>query len=177
MRSPIFSQFGETLEGFQTIRAFSKSESYKALMARRIDANTVCVVTLRAAMAWLGVRVDALGAVLCGSVCLLAVLFQDLAHPGWIGLALLYANSMTHTLKMLTGVAAEVESSYNSNSTLSPTLILILILTLTLGGVQFQQRREDRRVFESRDGASGTSGHLGRLSASPGLATIRPSFV
>jgi len=81
-RSPIFSQFGETLEGFQTIRAYGLVESYRDLMHRRVDCNTVNVVTLRAAMAWLGVRVDVLGGVLCCGVSLLAVLFQDFADPG-----------------------------------------------------------------------------------------------
>ena len=46
-RSPIFSQFGETLEGFHTIRAYGLVEEYRGLMRRRVDCNTVNVVTLR----------------------------------------------------------------------------------------------------------------------------------
>jgi len=113
-RTPIFNQFAETLEGFHTIRAYGRASECLSLMTQRIDSNTVCVMCLRNSFGWLGVRVDMLGAVLGFAVVVMCISFQDFLPTGWVGLSLLYATSVIHTLKMLTTAAAEMESNFNS---------------------------------------------------------------
>merc|ERR1719326_2053871 len=60
-RSPIFTQFSETLNGLSTIRAFGAAPRFAAHSKTLVDANTRCFYTQYVQSQWVSYRLDLLG--------------------------------------------------------------------------------------------------------------------
>ena len=55
-RAPIFSWFGETLNGLSTIRAYAQQERFSANNEARLDRNNACFLPSVSVNRWLAVR-------------------------------------------------------------------------------------------------------------------------
>ncbi|RKP02430.1 hypothetical protein CXG81DRAFT_10769 [Caulochytrium protostelioides] len=111
-RSPIYSQFSETLAGITTIRAYNASARFAATNARQIDVNHRSYFYNWTANRWLCLRTDIVAAmvVFCAGV---AVVNNGIG-PGWAGLMLSYALDFTDSLLWIVRMHAEMEMSMNS---------------------------------------------------------------
>ena len=57
-RSPIYSHFGETLNGASTIRAFGLQNKFTLMSEAKVDGNQVCYYPSIIANRWLPVRLE-----------------------------------------------------------------------------------------------------------------------
>lgn len=62
-KSPVFEQFGSSLAGLITIRAFSKSETFIEIMYSKINAHAQAWWTMWLFNRWLGIRMNLVGAI------------------------------------------------------------------------------------------------------------------
>ncbi|KAG5653253.1 hypothetical protein H0H81_001510 [Sphagnurus paluster] len=82
-RSPIFSDFGELLEGIVTVRAFSAEKRFLDNLHRKIDTTTQMWYTFWMTNRWLLLNFDAMGAL----AVLITTLFSISTLSGGAGLA------------------------------------------------------------------------------------------
>ena len=65
-RSPIFTQFSETLNGLSTIRAFGATKRFERQSLTLVAANTRCFFNQDLASQWVGLRLDFMSAIIAG---------------------------------------------------------------------------------------------------------------
>lgn len=111
-RSPIYTQFGETINGVATIRAYGLVDHFTSLSDSQIQLNAAAFTTQKAASAWLSTRLDVVGLITLMLAAVLAV--QGGIEPALAGLSLVYALDMTKFLKFGTQTASRIESDFNS---------------------------------------------------------------
>uniref|UniRef100_A0A1Q3FS39 ABC-type glutathione-S-conjugate transporter n=2 Tax=Culex tarsalis TaxID=7177 RepID=A0A1Q3FS39_CULTA len=110
-RSPIYSHFGESIQGTQTIRAYGVQERFIGLSEAHVDFNQVCKFPSMIANRWLAVRMEGLGNFIVLFVALFAVWGRESMSPGMIGLSILYALQITQTLNWLVRMTSEFETN------------------------------------------------------------------
>ncbi|KAF9459383.1 multidrug resistance-associated ABC transporter [Collybia nuda] len=96
-RSPIFSDFGELLEGIVTVRAFSAEKRFLDNLHRKIDVTTKMWYSFWMTNRWLLLNFDALGAF----AVLLTMLFSITTltnEAGWAGLCITSAMGFTSSV-------------------------------------------------------------------------------
>uniref|UniRef100_A0A914C706 Uncharacterized protein n=2 Tax=Acrobeloides nanus TaxID=290746 RepID=A0A914C706_9BILA len=113
-RSPIYSHFGETIQGASTIRAFGKTDDFINMFHKQVDAFVRIRYMSILANRWLTVRLEFIGSF----VVLFAALFGVLSHEwGWvssaglIGLSVSYALNITNSLNMFTRQLGDLETN------------------------------------------------------------------
>lgn len=111
--SPIFSHFAESLSGMATIRAFSHQRRFIRTSNRHVDLNQRVWWAMIAANRWMSVRME-----LCGNLVVLFAAVIGVAsrasfadRPGYFGLIISYAMSITGSLKWLVRNSCEMETS------------------------------------------------------------------
>mmetsp|Transcript_69083 Transcript_69083/g.193045 ORF Transcript_69083/g.193045 Transcript_69083/m.193045 type:complete len:313 (-) Transcript_69083:48-986(-) len=97
LRSPIFSRFGESLEGASTIRAFRAEGMFIDANMATLERNLRSYYLNVASNRWLALRLEGLGAIIVLLASLLAVC-SDSVSAGLGGLSITYALSVTQTL-------------------------------------------------------------------------------
>merc|ERR1711971_1204711 len=110
-KSPIFSHFGETLNGAATIRAFSLQTEFIKRSEKLVDDNQKANYPAIVANRWLAVRLEMVGNLIIFCSALLAVLGKDSLTPGLVGLSVSYALSVTQTLNWLVRMTSELETN------------------------------------------------------------------
>lgn len=117
MRSPIYALFGETLEGFVTIRAFDAQPALLNRMESLIDKQQHAYYLTQAGLCWLAVRLELVGTAIIFFACLASVLGRQ-SHPGdndvfagLAGLSISYALQVTQSLNW----AVRTGSDYEAN--------------------------------------------------------------
>ena len=110
-RSPIYSHFGETVNGVQTIRAYNLQKSFIDESEAKVDNNQKANYPSVVANRWLSVRLESVGNLIIFMSTLFAVLNRTTLSPGLIGLSITYALSVTQTLNWLVRMTAEVETN------------------------------------------------------------------
>merc|ERR1719189_1879266 len=110
-KSPIFSNFGETLNGAATIRAFNLQNDFIKRSEKLVDDNQKANYPAIVANRWLAVRLEMVGNLIIFCSALLAVLGKDSLTPGLVGLSVSYALSVTQTLNWLVRMTSEVETN------------------------------------------------------------------
>ncbi|KAL7053956.1 hypothetical protein AAHC03_026665 [Spirometra sp. Aus1] len=110
-KSPIFSQFSETLLGVETIRAYGLCAMFVNVNAQRLDANNRAVYASGIANRWLAILLETVGNVLTGLVALASVATKGRLSAGFAGLVVSYALNLTQTLNWLVRMTAELESN------------------------------------------------------------------
>merc|ERR1711860_228660 len=110
-KSPIYSHFGETLNGSATIRAFNLQTDFIKRSENLVDDNQKANYPAIVANRWLGVRLETVGNLIIFCSALLAVLGKDSLTPGLVGLSVSYALSVTQTLNWLVRMTSEVETN------------------------------------------------------------------
>ena len=112
-RSPIYSQFGETISGAPTIRAFNSNSRFISESERRVDYNQLCYYPTFVSSRWLTVRLETTGNLIILFASLFAVLSKEYGtiDAGDVGLSLSYALNVTGSMNMLVRMTSEVETN------------------------------------------------------------------
>ncbi|XP_008553085.1 multidrug resistance-associated protein 1 isoform X2 [Microplitis demolitor] len=110
-RSPIYSHFGESITGAQTIRAFNVQERFIYESERRVDFNQMCYYPGIISNRWLAVRLEMLGNMIIFFAAIFSVLGRDSLSPGLVGLSISYALQITQTLNWLVRMTSDVETN------------------------------------------------------------------
>lgn len=100
-RSPIYSHFGETITGLQTIRAYGQQERFILESHSRVDQNQVCCYPEMTAFRWLAIRLEIIGNLIIFFAALFAVLAKD-QSPALVGLSISYSLQVKNiTVKLI----------------------------------------------------------------------------
>ncbi|XP_055507850.1 multidrug resistance-associated protein 1 [Leucoraja erinacea] len=110
-RSPIFSNFNETLLGVSVIRAFGKEDRFIDRNDSRVDENQKAYYPSVVANRWLAVRLELVGNFIVFFAALFAVVSRSDVSPGIVGLSISYALQITATLNWLVRMTSEVETN------------------------------------------------------------------
>ncbi|XP_050299303.1 ATP-binding cassette sub-family C member 10 isoform X2 [Anthonomus grandis grandis] len=109
--SPIYSHFNETLQGLTTINAMRANQRFKRENEHHVDANIKAQFASQVAIRWLGLRLQFIGVTIIAGVSFIAVIQHqyDVANPGFIGLAISYALTVTGLLSGVVNAFTETE--------------------------------------------------------------------
>lgn len=111
LRSPIFSHFGETLEGVSIIRAFRAERQFVDASMAKLEKNLRSYYANVSSNRWLAVRLEAIGTGFVVMAALLAVLRSGNGlSAGEGGLALTYALNITQVLNWFVRMSSDREA-------------------------------------------------------------------
>ena len=115
-RSPIFSDFSQTLSGTNTIRAYGEEERFVRGCKRAFDVNNASYQLVQFTGNWLGIRLDTIGGFVSTFIAglALATVKDSFIPAGWVGLALLESQQATSFLKFGVRMIAQVEAQMSS---------------------------------------------------------------
>ena len=111
---PLFSLYGETLQGVTSIRAFGRQAAFEATLLQRLDQNHRAHFLWTASNRWFAARLDILTASVTLSVGLAVVLFRDQLEPSLAALALTYIVQTTSLFQWGFRMWAEVRNHFVS---------------------------------------------------------------
>lgn len=114
LRSRIYEHFSESLSGLPTLTAFGVIEGFVADNARRIDTENTAYWLSVAAVRWLNLRLDLLGAVLVLGTGLLSIGLRDRISPSTGGVVLSYMVTAQAAFGNMIRFSAEIENNMNS---------------------------------------------------------------
>jgi ABC-type multidrug transport system fused ATPase/permease subunit len=113
-RSPLFQQFGETLTGVVTIRAYNDERRFVRDNQHRVNTQTRPFIYLWAANRWLAFRVDMSGALVAFFAGAFVLRSVGKVDAGAAGLSLSYAISFTEGVLWLVRLYSSNEQNMNS---------------------------------------------------------------
>jgi len=113
-RSPIFTQFSETLNGLSTIRAFGATRRFEAASVALVAANTKVYFNQDMAQAWMSQRLDFCSAFISALTVLLPILVVQFGasfptSPAAFGLCINYSLELSAFLKFGTKMTLEIQ--------------------------------------------------------------------
>ena len=113
-RSPLYQQFGETLSGIVTIRAYGDERRFMRDNQSRVDTYNRPFIYLWAANRWLALRVDFTGALVAFFAGVFVILRIGTIDAGSAGLSLTYAVMFTENVLWLVRLYSMNEQNMNS---------------------------------------------------------------
>lgn len=113
-RSPLYQQFGETLTGMTTIRAYGDERRFIRDNLKQVNTHNRPFIYLWAANRWLAFRVDIAGALVSFFTGVFVVLSVGKINAGAAGLALTYAVTFTENVLWFVRLYAMNEQNMNS---------------------------------------------------------------
>ncbi|KAJ5099727.1 hypothetical protein N7532_006728 [Penicillium argentinense] len=113
-RSPLYQQFGETLNGIVTIRAYGDGPRFIVDNHRRINSYNRPHIYLWASNRWLALRVDWTGALVSFFSATFVLINVGSIDAGAAGLSLTYAVTFTENVLWLVRLYSEVQQNMNS---------------------------------------------------------------
>lgn len=113
-RSPLFQQFGETLSGITTIRAYGDERRFIRDNMLRINTHSRPFIYLWAANRWLAFRIDVIGDLVAFFAGAFVVFSMGSIDAGSAGLSLTYAITFTENVLWLVRLYAMNEQNMNS---------------------------------------------------------------
>ena len=113
-RSPLYQQFGETLSGITTIRAYGHEGRFSRDNQTRINTHSRPFIYLWAANRWLAFRIDIAGALVSFFAGVFVILSIGKIDAGAAGLSLTYAVTFTENVLWLVRLYAMNEQNMNS---------------------------------------------------------------
>lgn len=113
-RSPLYQQFGETLSGMTTIRAYGHERRFIRENMTRVNTHNRPFIFLWAANRWLAFRVDVVGALVSFFAGVFVVLSVGHIDAGAAGLAMTYAVTFTENVLWFVRLYASNEQNMNS---------------------------------------------------------------
>ena len=113
-RSPLYQQFGETLSGIVTIRAYGDERRFIRDNQLRVDTHNRPFIYLWAANRWLALRVDFTGALVAFFAGVFVILSIGTIDAGSAGLSLTYAVMFTENVLWLVRLYSLNEQNMNS---------------------------------------------------------------
>lgn len=115
LRSSVFAQFGETLTGLSTVRAYGEQDRFIKLNQHYIDKMNGAYLLTITNQRWLGIRLDFTGNLLILVVAILAVTSRFNVNPSTTGLVLSYTMQVTGMIGWMVRQFAEVENNMNAS--------------------------------------------------------------
>ncbi|GAA5924113.1 hypothetical protein JCM1841_004577 [Sporobolomyces salmonicolor] len=112
-RSPIFSLFGEALQGIATIRAYGDTSRFMQDIFRLLDQNNRPFFSLWLANRWLSVRVDTAGA-LVALLAALFIIFAPQMDPALAGFVMSFALAFNDRIIWVVRMWSTMEVNANS---------------------------------------------------------------
>ncbi|KAJ2163175.1 Transporter of the ATP-binding cassette (ABC) [Coemansia sp. RSA 552] len=113
-KSPIYTQFGETLNGVSTIRAYGQETRFKKTNYAKVDDNLRPFIAMWSCNRWLSIRVDLAGALVSFMAGLLALAATGRMDAGLAGLSLSYALNFTEHILWVVRFYSVNEMNLNS---------------------------------------------------------------
>ncbi|KUI63825.1 ATP-dependent bile acid permease [Cytospora mali] len=113
-RSPLFQQFGETLSGVTTIRAYGDERRFVRENLQKINAQLRPFIYLWAANRWLAFRTDVLGDLVSFFAGVFVITSLGKVDPGSAGISLSYAIGFADNMLWLVRLYAMNEQNMNS---------------------------------------------------------------
>lgn len=118
-RSPVYSQFGEALNGLATIRAYQAYNRMAMMNGKSMDTNSRFTLTNMGANRWLAVRLEFVGGLMIWLTASLAVManartVDQAAFAPQMGLLLSYALNITSMMTAVLRLASLAENSFNA---------------------------------------------------------------
>lgn len=113
-RSPLYQQFGETLSGIVTIRAYGDERRFIRDNQSRVDTHNRPFIYLWAANRWLALRVDFTGALVAFFAGVFVILSIGTIDAGSAGLSLTYAVMFSENVLWLVRLYSMNEQNMNS---------------------------------------------------------------
>lgn len=113
-RSPLYQQFGETLSGLTTIRAYGDERRFIRENLAKINTQHRPFMYMWAANRWLSFRVDVLGALVAFFTGAFVIIGVGRIDAGAAGLALTYAVTFTENLLWFVREYSANEQNINS---------------------------------------------------------------
>ncbi|KAJ1363018.1 hypothetical protein KIN20_022767 [Parelaphostrongylus tenuis] len=113
-RSPIYSHFGETIQGAASIRAFGKVEEFKTVSGNIVDEFIRCKYSNIVANRWLGIRLEFIGNLVIFFAAFFAVISKEfgwVTSPGTVGVSVTYALNITEVLNFAVRQISEIEAN------------------------------------------------------------------
>uniref|UniRef100_A0A1I7V336 ABC transmembrane type-1 domain-containing protein n=1 Tax=Caenorhabditis tropicalis TaxID=1561998 RepID=A0A1I7V336_9PELO len=113
-RSPIYSHFGETIQGAASIRAFNKVDEFRDHSGHILDTFIRCRYSSLVSNRWLAVRLEFVGNCIIFFAALFAVLSKEfgwITSPGVIGVSVSYALNITEVLNFAVRQVSEIEAN------------------------------------------------------------------
>jgi ABC-type multidrug transport system fused ATPase/permease subunit len=113
-RSPLFQQFGETLTGITTIRAYGDEKRFIRDNMHRVNTYNRPFIYLWAANRWLSFRIDVVGDLVAFFAGMFVIFAIGKIDAGSAGLSLGYAISFTENVLWLVRLYSVYEQNMNS---------------------------------------------------------------
>lgn len=113
-RSPLFQQFGETLSGVTTIRAYGDERRFIRENLTKINTQARPFIYLWAANRWLAFRTDVLGDLVAFFAGVFVILSLGKVKAGAAGISLSYAITFSENMLWLVRLYAMNEQNMNS---------------------------------------------------------------
>ncbi|KAF2788588.1 P-loop containing nucleoside triphosphate hydrolase protein [Melanomma pulvis-pyrius CBS 109.77] len=113
-RSPLYQQFGETLSGMTTIRAYGDERRFVRENLHKINTQHRPFIYLWAANRWLAFRVDVVGAMVSFFAGVFVIRSVGSIDPGAAGLAMTYAVTFTENVLWFVRLYSANEQNMNS---------------------------------------------------------------
>ncbi|KAH7145916.1 hypothetical protein B0J13DRAFT_525434 [Dactylonectria estremocensis] len=113
-RSPLFQQFGETLSGMTTIRAYGDERRFIRDNLEKVNTQARPFIYLWACNRWLAFRADLIGDLVAFFAGVFIILSLNTVDPGSAGISLSYALGFTESVLWLVRLYAINEQNMNS---------------------------------------------------------------
>ncbi|EME43173.1 hypothetical protein DOTSEDRAFT_72527 [Dothistroma septosporum NZE10] len=113
-RSPLYQQFGETLSGMTTIRAYGDERRFIRENLHKVNTHSRPFIYLWAANRWLALRVDIVGALVSFFTGVFVILSVGRIDAGAAGLAMTYAVTFTENVLWFVRLYASNEQNMNA---------------------------------------------------------------
>ncbi|KAL8683729.1 MAG: hypothetical protein Q9186_000363 [Xanthomendoza sp. 1 TL-2023] len=113
-KSPLYQQFGETLSGVTTIRAYGHEQRFIQDNLGRVDTHNRPFIYLWAANRWLAFRVDVTGALVSFFAGVFIILRIKTIDAGAAGLSMTYAVMFSENILWLVRLYSVNEQNMNS---------------------------------------------------------------
>ncbi|XP_060795614.1 ATP-binding cassette sub-family C member 3 isoform X2 [Neoarius graeffei] len=110
-RSPIYSNFSETITGTSVIRAYGLNTSFVLGSDMKVDENQKSYYPGIVSNRWLGVRIEFIGNCIVLFAALFAVIGKDNLSEGLVGLSVTYALQVTMSLNWMVRMTSDLESN------------------------------------------------------------------
>lgn len=113
-RSPLYQQFGETLSGMTTIRAYGDERRFIRENFQKVNTHTRPFIYLWAANRWLAFRVDVTGSLVSFFTGVFVILSVGRIDAGAAGLAMTYAVTFTENVLWFVRLYSVNEQNMNA---------------------------------------------------------------